>query len=108
MAEYFIQCSLSRAGIVWDNAAMASFFSTLTTERTAGRGHHSWDAPRADVFDDIESLYTRRYGHSPLGYLSAVAFEERQRSGQLTVRGTGSRPWRARNRRALERSPGSG
>ncbi len=54
MAEHGIQCSLSRAGNVWDNAAMASFFSSLQTERTAGKVYRTRDAARADVFDHIE------------------------------------------------------
>ena len=33
--EQGIVCSMSRAGEVWDNSAMESFFSSLKTERTA-------------------------------------------------------------------------
>lgn len=51
MAERRIQCSLSRAGNVWDNAAMMSFFSSLKTERTAGKVCRTRDAARADVSD---------------------------------------------------------
>lgn len=35
LADNGITCSLSRAGNVWDNAAIGSFFSSLKTERTA-------------------------------------------------------------------------
>jgi transposase InsO family protein len=35
MADDGIVCSMSRAGDVWDNAAMESFFSWLKTERMA-------------------------------------------------------------------------
>lgn len=79
MAEHGIQCSLSRAGNVWDNAAMESFFSTLKTERTAGKVYRTRDAARADVFDYIERFYKPRRRHSTLGNLSPVAFEERRR-----------------------------
>jgi putative transposase len=79
MAEYGIQCSLSRAGNVWDNAAMESFFSTLKTERTAGKVYRTPNAARADVFDYIERFYNPRRRHSTLGYLSPVAFDERRR-----------------------------
>ena len=79
MAEHGIQCSLSRSGNVWDNAAMESFFSTLKTERTAGKIYRTRDAARADVFDYIERFYNPRRRHSTLGYLSPIAFEERQR-----------------------------
>jgi len=33
MADNGVQCSMSRSGNVWDNAAMESFFSSLKTER---------------------------------------------------------------------------
>ena len=79
MAEYGIQCSLSRAGNVWDNAAMESFLSTLKTERTAGKTYRTRDAARADVFDHIERFYNLCRRHSTLGYLSPIAFEERER-----------------------------
>ncbi len=37
IADYGVTCSLSRAGNVWNNAAMESLFSSLKTERTAGK-----------------------------------------------------------------------
>jgi len=37
LADYSVTCSLSRSGNAWDNAAMESFFSSLMTERTAGK-----------------------------------------------------------------------
>jgi putative transposase len=79
MAEHGIQCSLSRSGNVWDNAAMESFFSSLKIERTARKHYPSRDAARADVFDYIERFYNPRRRHSTLGYLSPVAYEERMR-----------------------------
>jgi putative transposase len=72
MIEQGIVCSLSRSGNVWDNAAMESFFSTLKTERTAGKVYRSRDAARADVFDYIELFYNPRRRHSTLGYVSQV------------------------------------
>ena len=79
MAEHGVLCSLSRSGNVWDNAAMESFFSSLKTERTAGKVYRSRDTARADVFDYIERFYNPRRRHSTLGYVSPVAFEERMR-----------------------------
>jgi putative transposase len=35
LADNGITCSMSRAGNVWGNSAMKSFFSSLKTERTA-------------------------------------------------------------------------
>ena len=75
MADHGITCSMSRAGNVWDNSAMESFFSSLKTERTARKVYRTRDAARADVFNYIERFYnpTRRY--STLGYLSPMEFE---------------------------------
>ena len=33
MADHGIDCSMSRSGNVWDNAAMESFFSSMKTEQ---------------------------------------------------------------------------
>ena len=72
-----ITCSMSRAGNVWDNSVMESFFSSLKTERTARKVYRTRDAARADVFDYIERFYNPRRRHSKLGYLSPMAFEDR-------------------------------
>ena len=72
-----INCSMSRAGNVWDNSAMESFFSSLKTERTARKVYRTRDQARADVFDYIERFYNPRRRHSKLGYLSPVEFEAR-------------------------------
>ena len=79
MSEYGVICSLSRAGNVWDNAAMESFFSTLKTERTADKKYRTRDQARADVFDYIERFYNPRRRHSTLGYISPVAYEDKMR-----------------------------
>ena len=79
MAEHGVTCSLSRSGNVWDNAAMESFFSSLKTERTAGKVYRTRDQARADVFDYIERFYNPRRRHSTLGYMSPVDFEQRLR-----------------------------
>jgi transposase InsO family protein len=56
---------MSRAGEVWDNSAMESFFSSLKTERVARRVYRSREQARSDVFDHIERFYntTRRHRH---------------------------------------------
>ncbi|MGY6644050.1 MAG: IS3 family transposase [Salinarimonas sp.] len=77
MADHGINCSMSRSGNVWDNAAMESFFSSLKTERTARKVYRTRDDARVDVFDYIERFYNPRRRHSTLGYLSPVEFEER-------------------------------
>jgi putative transposase len=45
-----VTCSLSRAGNVWDNSVMESFFSILKTERTARRQYRTRADARADIF----------------------------------------------------------
>jgi putative transposase len=75
MADHGIVCSMSRAGNVWDNAAMESFFSSLKTERTARKTYQTRDQAKADVFDYIERFYNPRRRHSTIGYLSPMEFE---------------------------------
>lgn len=71
-----IQCSMSRSGNCWDNAAMESFFSTLKIERVNRHHYRTRDEARADVFDYIERFYNTRRRHSTIGYLSPVNFEK--------------------------------
>ncbi len=68
-------CSMSRAGNVWDNAVMESFFSTLKTERTNRHHYPTRNAARADVFDYIERFYNPLRRHSTLGNVSPITFE---------------------------------
>lgn len=77
LADNGITCSMSRAGNVWDNSAMESFFSSLKTERTARKVYRTRDEARADVFDYIERFYNPRRRHSKLGYISPMEFEAR-------------------------------
>ena len=46
--EQGIVCSMSRAGEVWDNSAMKSFFSSLKTERTARKIYCSRKQAKSD------------------------------------------------------------
>jgi len=75
LADHGVTCSMSRAGNVWDNATMESFFSSLKTERTASKTYQTRDQAKADVFDYIERFYNPRRRHSTLGYLSPIEFE---------------------------------
>jgi putative transposase len=77
MADHGIACSMSRAGNVWDNAAMESFFSSLKTERTARKLYRTRDEAKADVFDYIERFYNPKRRHSTIGYLSPMEFESK-------------------------------
>ena len=78
LAEQGIICSMSRAGEVWDNSAMESFFSTMKTERISRKVYRTRSEARSDVFDYIESFYNPKRRHSTLGYVSPVQFEEAQ------------------------------
>ena len=78
LAEQGITCSMSRAGEVWDNSAMESFFSSMKTERIARKVYRSRDQARSDVFDYIERFYNPTRRHSTLGYVSPIEFEKAQ------------------------------
>ena len=78
LKEHGITCSMSRAGEVWDNSAMESFFSSLKTERTARKVYRTRTQARADVFDYIERFYNPTRRHSTLDYVSPAAFEKAQ------------------------------
>jgi putative transposase len=78
MSEHGVACSMSRAGNCWDNAATESFFSSLKTERTARKTYRTRDEAKADVFDYVERWYNPRRRRSTLGYLSPIAFEEKE------------------------------
>jgi len=60
---------MSRAGNVWDNSAVESFFSSLKTERTARKVCRTHDEARANVFDCIERFYNPRRRYSKSGCL---------------------------------------
>jgi transposase InsO family protein len=76
LAEQGVTCSMSRAGEVWDNSAMESFFSTLKIERVHRKVYRTRAQARADVFDFIEVFYNPKRRHSTIGYVSPVKFEE--------------------------------
>ena len=79
LVEQGITCSMSRAGEVWDNSAMESFFSTLKIERVNRRGiYKTRKEAKADVFDYIECFYNPKRRHSTIGYVSPAVFESMQ------------------------------
>jgi putative transposase len=57
---------------------MASFFSTLKTERLGRRQYRTRNELRADIFDYIERFYNPKCRHSAIGYISPVQFENLQ------------------------------
>jgi len=76
LGEHRIECSMSRRGNCWDNAAAESFFSSMKTERIQRRMYRTREEARADVFDYIERFYNPRRRHSILGYLSPMDYEK--------------------------------
>ena len=76
LADHGITCSMSRAGDVWDNSAMESFFASLKVERVNRRVYATRDEAKADVFDYVERFYNLRRRHSTLDYLSPVEYEK--------------------------------
>lgn len=89
-AKHHIQVSMKGGGTCSDHAPMASFIGTLTTAFADARF-----APRADarqaIFEYIDVWDNRQRLHSSLGYLSPVAFEQRQADEMKTVRSNGAR-----------------
>ena len=75
LKEQAITCSMSRAGEVWDNSAMESFFSSMKTERVARKVYRTREEAKSDVFDYIERFYNPTRRHSTLGYVSPAQFE---------------------------------
>lgn len=71
-----IECSMSRKGNCWDNAAMESFFHTLKTERTHHYHYRARDDARQSVFEYIETFYNTRRRHSYLNYMSPLDYEK--------------------------------
>ena len=71
-----VRCSMSRAGNVWDNSAMESFFSSLKSERVHRSRYRTRDEARSDIFDYIERFYNPRRRHSTLDYVSPVTYEQ--------------------------------
>jgi transposase InsO family protein len=68
--------SMSRRGNCWDNAAVESFFGTLTKELLVDGIFPTRDAARQAVFEFIEVWYNRRRRHSALGYRTPAAYAE--------------------------------
>lgn len=82
LRTFGITCSMSRAGDVWDKAAMESFFSSLTTERCRRRTYATRDEARRDIFDYLERFYNPARRHSKLGHLSPITYEQQAREQQ--------------------------
>lgn len=70
-----IECSMSRAGDCYDNAAAESFFKTLKAELVYHERYETREQARRSLFEYIEVFYNRKRLHSSLGYVSPERFE---------------------------------
>jgi len=77
LAAHGIVCSMSRRGNAHDNAAMESWFSTMTFE--LGDRFEAHADAKARLFDYIEAFYNQQRRHSTLGYVSPGEFERAAR-----------------------------
>jgi transposase InsO family protein len=75
LAEERIECSMSRRGNCWDNAAMESFFASLKKELVHDEDYATRDEARASIFEYIETFYNRVRRHSSLGYVAPAEYE---------------------------------
>jgi len=75
-----IEVSMSRTANCSDNAAMESFFATLTKECTDRVRFESRQQARSAIFEYLECFYTPIRLHSTLQYVSPVAFEHANKS----------------------------
>jgi putative transposase len=78
-----IVCSMSAKGCCWDNAVVESFFSTMKLDLNLDDHRQALISPQQlqrDLTIWIEGYYNRERGHSTLGYLSSIDYEQ-----QLTL-----------------------
>lgn len=70
-----IECSMSRTGCCYDNAAMERFFWSLKHEWTNHDSYADLEDARLSVFKYIETFYNTVRIHQTLGYLSPNQYE---------------------------------
>jgi putative transposase len=70
-----IECSMSRTGCCYDNAAMERFFWSLKHEWTKHQSLANLAAARLSVFKYIETFYNSQRIHQTLGYLTPNQYE---------------------------------
>ena len=80
LAEMGIQVSMSRTANCYDNAAMESFFASLTKEWTDRVRFQTRQEARSAIFEYLECFYNPVRLHSTLRYVSPVAFEQANQS----------------------------
>ena len=70
-----LQCSMSKKGDCYDNAAMESWNHSLKVEAIHGEKFLTREEAKSHVFEYIEIYYNRKRLHSKLGYETPDSFE---------------------------------
>ena len=83
LREERIECSMSRRGDCWGNAAMESYSASLKKELVHDEDYATREQAKASIFEYIEAFYNRVRRRSSLGY---VAPEEYERTHNQTHR----------------------
>ena len=78
LAEHGAIASMSRKGNCWDNAPVESLFRSLKTELVHHERYKTRAEARHSIFEWIEVDYNRQRIHESLGYVTPVAYENRQ------------------------------
>jgi transposase InsO family protein len=78
LAEFTLDCSMSRVGNCWDNAVVESLWASLKNELVFQRKFATKQQAVDDIFEWIVVWYNRKRRHSSLGYVSPEAFEAQQ------------------------------
>lgn len=71
---------MSRTANCWDNAAMESFFATLSKECTDRVRFQTRQQARSAIFEYLECFYNPVRVHSTLQYVSPLTFEQTKQS----------------------------
>jgi putative transposase len=80
LSELGIEVSMSRTANCYDNAAMESFFASLTKECTDRTRFKTRQEARVTIFEYLECFYNPIRLHSTLQYVSPLAFDQTKQS----------------------------
>jgi len=75
LVDHGIDCSMSRRGDCWDNAAMERFMNTLKNEWVNHRSYRTIEEVRSSLFTFMEIYYNRQRIHEAIGYVTPVEYE---------------------------------
>jgi putative transposase len=75
LAQFTLECSMSRVGNCWDNAVVESLWASLKNELIFQRTFDTRQQAKDAIFEWITVWYNRKRRHSSLGYVSPESFE---------------------------------